>query len=102
LSANQGAIGNAITIATRPGTEASLGSLVGATSGSVTQNLYFLDNANGANKVGVSVATISTNFDGSTTIVTPNTAATPIPPAFFLMGSGLLGMFGLRRKNKVA
>jgi hypothetical protein len=98
MSANQGALGNAINIATRPGTEASLASLVGATSGFVTQNLYFVANGNLANSKGVSAATINTNFDGSTTIVT----ATPIPAAFYLMGSGLLGLVGLRRRNKVA
>jgi hypothetical protein len=99
LTASQGAIGNAVTIATRPNTEISLAGLVGATSGSVTQNLYYFANANTANSVGLQVATITTNFDGSTTI---NATTTPIPPAFFLMGSGLLGMFGLRRKTKVA
>jgi FtsH-binding integral membrane protein len=81
--------------------ETSLASLVGATSGSVTQNLYFWANAYAAvpaDTIGVLAATITTSYNGTSVV----TAATPIPPAFFLMGSGLLGMFGLRRKNKVA
>lgn len=45
--------------------------------------------------------TILTNADGSVTFQNNAAAApTPIPPAFFLMGSGLLGMVGLRRKSK--
>jgi hypothetical protein len=100
LDANQGAFGNAVNIATRVNSEISLASLVGAASGSVTQNLYFL-NGNAAGSVGQLVASITTSANGSTTVAAP-TATTPIPPAFFLMGSGLLGMFGLRRKNKVA
>lgn len=36
----------------------------------------------------------------SLTITNVNTAATPIPAAIYLMGSGLLGMFGLRRKQR--
>ena len=101
LSATQGWLGNAITSATKGNTEASLAAIIAAGAGSVTQSLYFWNDGLttvAANKIGVSVATITTSFDGSSTV----TAATPIPPAFFLMGSGLLGMFGLRRKNKVA
>ncbi|MFZ4856669.1 MAG: hypothetical protein ACOYL3_09755 [Desulfuromonadaceae bacterium] len=104
LSATQGNFGSAILAADRLKTEASLASVIGTTGGSVTQSLYFYNSGLttvAAQKIGVEVATITTSFDGSSTITTP-TAATPIPPAFFLMGSGLLGMFGLRRKNKVA
>ena len=97
LSASQGAISNAITIATRVNTEANLASLVNGTATQVKQKLYFFENANTANSKGVAVAEITSNADGSSTITT-----TPIPPAFFLMGSGLLGMFGLRRKSKAA
>jgi hypothetical protein len=81
LSANQGAMGNAIDFATRVNTEANLGSLMGATSGSVTQYLYLLDNANLKSTKGVAVATITTNYDGSTTISPPPAATTiPDPP----------------------
>ncbi|MFA7061213.1 MAG: hypothetical protein WC156_10375 [Pedobacter sp.] len=101
LSSTQGWLGNTITgVAARAATELSLSNL--ATNN--TQTLYFWDNAKAATadtdgRTGVAVAQIITNADGSSTIVTANT---PIPPAFFLMGSGLLGMFGLRRKVKAA
>lgn len=100
LSPTQGWLGNTITgVAARQATELSLATL--ATNN--TQTLYFWDNAKAltadvTGRTGVAVASIVTNADGSSTINTP----TPIPPAFFLMGSGLLGMFGLRRKTKVA
>lgn len=105
LSATAGTLSNAFLPV--DGIEKSLSSLVGANSGSVSQTLYYWANAYGsyeltpalqlAANTGAVAATITTNFDGST-----NVTVTPIPPAFFLMGSGLLGMFGLRRKNKVA
>jgi len=97
LSAVTGSMGNNINSATRMNTEASLDGLIGSGSGSVTQALYFWDNITTtvtADKSGVEVARITTNADGSTVI----TAPTPIPPAFFLMGSGLLGLLGLRRR----
>ena len=102
LSATQGFLGNAISSATKGNTEASLAAIIAAGAGSVTQNLYYWNDGLttvAANKIGVwtNNTIITTYSDGSTTI-----ASTPIPPAFFLMGSGLLGMFGLRRKNKVA
>ena len=100
LSAAAGSLGGALPINSA---ESSLGSLVGANSGSVTQNLYFWANGYAsvaADYTGALAATITTSFNGTTTIAP--VATTPIPPAFFLMGSGLLGMFGLRRKNKVA
>ena len=46
-------------------------------------------------QVGAVPFTITTNANGSTTI---NNAATPIPAAAWLLGSGLMGLFGLRRK----
>ena len=99
-----GTLANALPLA--GSAESSLASLVGATSGSVTQNLYFWANGYAnvdADYTGVLAATITTSFNGTTTIgVNTPVATTPIPPAFFLMGSGLLGMFGLRRKNNVA
>jgi hypothetical protein len=98
LSATQGFLGNGVNNATRPNTEISLASLLDHTASSVFQNLYSVAGTTASAK-GVKVAQISTNADGSTTITTANT---PIPPAFFLMGSGLLGMFGLRRKVKAA
>ena len=106
LSSTQGTLAAAISTASRLNTEVSIASLIGASSGSVTQALYFWDKATSslaADKIGVLAATITTNFDGSTIITSSTPAApTPIPPAFLLMGSGLLGMVGLRRKSKTA
>jgi len=45
--------------------------------------------------------TILTNYDGSVSFQGA-AAPTPIPPAFLLMGSGLLGMVGLRRTSNKA
>jgi len=101
LSATQGSLANAIAPISRPYTEASLASLISTGTGSVTQAFYFWDNALttvAAQKLGVNVATIITNADGSTTV--NSTVATPIPAAFYLMGSGLLGLVGMRRRNK--
>jgi hypothetical protein len=88
----QGQFGSAIVAAGRPGVEASLATLAAA---AVTQNLYYFKNYAAAS-TGVNVVTLSTNANGSTS--TPTT--TPIPAAFYLMGSGLMGLVGLRRRNK--
>jgi hypothetical protein len=72
-----------------------------AAAGSLTQSLYYFDVSNGGKVVGTEVAQVITNLDGSTTIAAlpGNVAATPIPAAFYLMGSGLMGLVGLRRKK---
>ena len=76
--------------------EASLASLT--TANPVQQGLWFTTSAGRGNTNGTNEnLVIQTNADGTTTI---NPNATPIPPAFFLMGSGLLGMFGLGRKKR--
>jgi len=43
--------------------------------------------------------TANINLDISTLVVT-NMSAVPVPAAFWLFGSGLLGLLGLRRKNR--
>lgn len=71
LSASQGNLANSINATYRLNTEISITALIGASSGSVTQTLYYWSNGLttvNAEKVGVAVATITTNFDGSTTI----------------------------------
>jgi len=73
-------------------TEASLADLA---NGPAVQDLYYF-NSYGTSQFGEKIASIATFADGSTVF---NYQATPIPPAFFLMGSGLLGMVGLRRKK---
>jgi hypothetical protein len=75
--------------------EANLANL--ATTGYVDQILYYYSNGDTGGR-GTAVATIRTllNGTGSTQLL-----ATPIPAAAYLFGSGLLGMFGLRRKMAV-
>jgi hypothetical protein len=99
ISATQGWFGNTVTAANTARTFSELNLANLAVNN--TQSLWFFSDALttvAANKIGTSVAQIITNNDGSTTVVT----ATPIPAAFYLMGSGLLGLVGLRRRNKVA
>jgi hypothetical protein len=76
--------------------EANLADL--ATQGYVDQDLYFYDTPD-APKNGVKVASIRTMADGSTIINYQESAPVPVPAAAYLLGSGLLGMIGLRRKN---
>ncbi|HCE67629.1 MAG TPA: hypothetical protein DER40_08970 [Geobacter sp.] len=82
LSATQGNLANSIAAVSRLNTEASIAGLITNGSGSVTQTLYFWDNALttvASEKIGVAVATITTNFDGTTTI--SNQVADSFPPA---------------------
>ena len=71
----------------------SLGTLL--TDGFVDQYLYFWDTANSVGS-GLQIATIRTMADGST-IINPNPV--PIPGSVLLLASGLLGVFGFRRKR---
>jgi hypothetical protein len=77
-------------------TGTSLASLAGSTPAQVSQTLYYINDANAVGTSGIGKATIITS--NTDTVVLP----TPIPPAFLLMGSGLLGMRGLRRKHNIA
>jgi len=63
------------------------------------QGLYFLDIStwDGGSFVFQEVGTVTTNIDGTTTV---NASQVPIPAAAYLLGSGLLGMVGFRRKSK--
>jgi hypothetical protein len=74
--------------------DASLASLVTA-GNTVSQKLYFFSNPDNV-QTGVAQFNLITNSDGSTTVT--DATPTPIPPSFLLMGSGLLGMVGIRRK----
>lgn len=103
LSATQGTLANAINVATRLNTEVSLTDIIGGT-GSRTQSLYYWGNGLttvASEKIGQLAATIVTNADGSTVVTssTPAPVATPIPAAFYLMGSGLMGLVGMRRRK---
>ena len=63
----------------------------------VTQYLYEYVNAN-TSQNGLEVLKLVTNADGSTELVA---TATPVPPSVLLLGSGLLGLVGIRRKQSV-
>jgi hypothetical protein len=63
-----------------------------ATVGYVDTYLYYFANGNSAGD-GVQVAVIRTMADGST-IINP----VPLPAALWLMGTGLIGLFGLRKR----
>jgi hypothetical protein len=76
----------------QPGLEMSLAAL--ASGGFVEQSLFWYDSANSIAS-GVKVATIRTLADGTSTI---NPSAVPVPAAVYLLGSGLLGLVGLRRR----
>lgn len=82
------------------GTEVSLANLAAA-DGFIDQTLYYFSAANTAS-TGVATVTLRTlvdaNGNGYTVI---NPSAVPIPPSVLLLGSGLLGMIGIRRKFSV-
>jgi hypothetical protein len=89
LSSTQGNLAGAISPISRYSTEASLASLVDGTSNTINQTLYYWPNAvttDPSEQVGMQVATITTTV-------------TPIPSAFFMMGSGLIGLLGFKRRK---
>jgi hypothetical protein len=67
-----------------------------ATGGEVKQNLFFWDNPSVTSGLaGTKQVTIKTLSSGGTEV-----SNVPVPPALFLMGSGLLGLVGIRRKKQ--
>ena len=83
-------------VVNNPGGTMSLTALT--TTGYVDQTIYSWTGLLNSAQTGVANFTVRTMADGSTILGNSNTAAVPVPPAFFLMGSGLLGIFGVRRK----
>jgi hypothetical protein len=59
-------------------------------------NLYYYANPYAPGLSGLNMGTLQVNADGSTTL---NPSAVPIPAAVWLLGSGLLGLIGVRRRN---
>ncbi|MFZ2223231.1 MAG: hypothetical protein WAV26_00940 [Candidatus Deferrimicrobium sp.] len=91
-----GAVGSLNTFIPQPsnnvyGVEANLAAL--ATGGYVDQTLYFYQNGLGLSDTGFTLRTLA---DGTTQVLAAS--AVPIPPSVLLLGSGLLGMIGIRRK----
>ncbi len=80
-------------LTTWTGTEANLAAL--ATGGTVTSTIYEKANAGAFDSASPWSATPLTIANSNGMVVA---SATPIPPSFLLMGSGLLGMVGIRRK----
>ena len=88
---NSPSISSLLASAVKGDASVNLAPLANGTAASVTQTLYYINDATTDGTPGIAKATIITSSD--TTVIT-----TPIPPAFLLMSSGLVGLFGLRRK----
>jgi hypothetical protein len=100
--AGNGSYGGWVTASSNPGGVLNLAALT--TTGYVDQTIYSWSATNlqnpGTPTAGTAAFTVRTMADGTTVLGNGNIAAAPVPvpPAFFLMGSGLLGIFGVRRK----
>jgi hypothetical protein len=93
-----GSFGNSITVSFAD-TQVSLANLA---DGAINQDLYYFQNY-GVSGTGVKVASLTLNTDGSTTVnYQAPTAQTPLPAAAYLLGSGLMGLVGIRRKKNKA
>jgi hypothetical protein len=66
------------------------------TVGYVEQYLYYYGDPNTV-APGVPLMKLTTNADGTTT-ASAASAVVPIPAAVYLLGSGLLGLVGIRRR----
>jgi hypothetical protein len=69
-----------------------------ASLGYVDQYLYYYGADPSAGGQGTPLAKIRTFANGTTQLLALAAPAVPIPAAAYLFGSGLLGLFGLRRK----
>lgn len=69
-----------------------------ATVGYVDQVLYFYD-TDKTNNVGLNVAVLRTMADGSTIINPATGPVVPVPAAVWLLGTGLIGLVGIRRRQ---
>jgi len=57
--------------------------------------------AGGIESMAESLSTLEASFVGAPSLA-PSINAVPLPPAFFLFGSALLGMVGIARRKKAA
>jgi hypothetical protein len=92
----EGSFGGFLDTAVHVGGEVSLAAL--ATVGYVDQYLYYYGADPNVGGQGTALATIRTFANGTTQLLALAAPAVPIPAAAYLFGSGLLGLFGLRRK----
>jgi len=90
---NQGIFNNFIASANGEENLSDLGSV-----GYVDQSLNYYS-ANNSRSFGTIIATIRTWANGTTEL---NPSAVPVPAAIYLLGSGLLGLVGIRRKNELS
>jgi hypothetical protein len=78
----------------------SNGALIG------TQQTMYIFGSNGAGSTAISNVYVGATIDMSATgvITVTNSGATPVPlpAAVWLLGSGLLGLFGVGRRRKAA
>jgi hypothetical protein len=88
--------------------QATYASLIAATIGGdfrttlaadVVKSIYLMDVQHGSTNFVDTGATATFKTNGDIVIAGATATPTPVPPSFFLMGSGLLGMIGLRRKK---
>ena len=78
--------------------EANLAAL--DSGGSVDLYLYYYPTATDGNAgSGLQVAKLTTSADGHVAVTGEPMPETPIPPSILLLGSGLIGLIGIRRKQ---
>jgi hypothetical protein len=83
-----------LATAVKGSTGTSLASLSNGSASSVSQTLYYINDANTDGVSGIGRATITTSATTATPLISP----VPLPPAFLLLGSGLFGLAGVRRR----
>jgi hypothetical protein len=76
-------------------------SLANLASAPLTMTLWKFGNSTnmGVAATGVKALTLTLNSDGTTTVNASAPVTTPIPAAAWLLGSGLMGLVGLRRRK---
>ncbi len=101
LSATAGKLGLFNTTATGASTIATSANLVDLVGYGTSANFSLYPKMT-ANTSTTTAAIRTTDLQGNTIFVagTPNPVPTPIPAAAWLLGSGLLGLVGIKRKQK--